>query len=252
MGCGIVQVSEEGQIVQQVALATEKWFSSTRAELVAILVALLITPNEREVEIKTDSKAAILAIERGLKTDKARQWLRIKNSGLVAMIVETIKTKKLKLQLTKIKSHSGDFYNDLADVKAKEDANSTELFIPTAVCSKEFKLRYKWKNENIEKSIRSFVKMIGKVINRVEWTFSHGSQNKTHQERKSLQHWPVFYKILESGIKQQNYISKSNTLQLFELKCINNMLPVLESLSRENQIYTHQTSVLYAKKKQKI
>ena len=212
MGCGIVQVSEEGQIVQQVALATKKWFSSTRAELVAILVALLIMPNEREVEIKTDSKAAILAIERGLKTDKARQWLRIKNSGLVAMIVETIKTKKLKLQLTKIKGHSGDFYNDLADVKAKEGANSTELFIPIAVCLKEFKLRYKWKNESIEKPICSFVKMVGKVINRVEWIFFYGSQNRTYQERKSLQHWPVFYKILESRIKQQNYISKSNTL----------------------------------------
>ena len=163
MGCRIVQVSEEGQIVQQVALATKKWFSSTRAELVAILVALLITPNKREVKIKTDSKVAILAIERGLKTDKARQWLRIKNSGLVATIVETIKTKKLKLQLTKIKGHSGDFYNDLADVKAKEGANSTELFIPMAVCSKEFKLRYKWENESIKKPIRSFVKMVGKL-----------------------------------------------------------------------------------------
>ena len=48
------------------------------------------------------------------------------------MIVETIKTKKLKIQLTKIKGLSGDFYNDLADAKAKEDANSTKHFIPTA------------------------------------------------------------------------------------------------------------------------
>src|SRR5260364_129639 len=78
MGCGLVQVTEEGHIICQVACGTEKWFSSTRAELVAILVALLVTPNEKEVEIRTDSSAAIFAIKKDLRRIKQDNGLKVK------------------------------------------------------------------------------------------------------------------------------------------------------------------------------
>lgn len=253
MGCGLVQVTEEGHIIRQVACGTEKWFSSTRAELVAILVALLVTPNEKEVEIRTDSNAAIFAIKKGLAANKARQWLKSKNVGLVATIVETIRTKKLALHLTKVKGHSGDVFNDLADIKAKEGAASTELLTLTALNTREFKLRYKWENEVIEKPIRSFVKMVGKVINRVEWTFVHNSQNTTHQERKTLQYWPIFYKLLESGTKQRNHTYKTNSMQLFELKCVNNVLPVFEKLNRRKpEIYKTDKCIICKKKSENV
>ena len=253
MGCGVVQITEEGQIMQQLAYATEKWFSSTRAELVAILIAILVTPGEKEVEIRTDSKAAILAIKKGLATDKARKWLKIKNNGLIASIAEIVKTKQLLLHLTKVKGHSGDFYNDLADLRAKEGATLTERLNPITLSTKEYRVKFKWENEVIEKPIRSFTKLVGKVLNRVEWSDMHNVHNVTHQERKSLQCWPVFYELLKEGTKQQNHTFKSNTAQLFELKCINNILPVLEKLNqRKPEIYKTSKCILCKKKTENV
>ena len=71
--------------------------------MVAILIALLTTPEKSSVEIRTDSRAAIMAITRGLEIHKIRPWLKTKNSGLVATIVEVIRTKELRVHLSKIK-----------------------------------------------------------------------------------------------------------------------------------------------------
>ena len=180
MGCGIVQITETRHLLRQLSCATKKWFSSTRAELVAILFALLITPTKRKIEIRTDSKAAILAIKRGLEINKIRHWLKVKNVSLVATIVEVIKTKELNVFFTKIKGHSGDIFNDLADLKAKEGAKSTEHFIPRTICTKKHKYKYIWEGELVEKPICSFIKLLGKVLIKAEWTFLHNTYNETH------------------------------------------------------------------------
>ena len=81
----------------------------------------------------------------------------------------------------------------------------------------------------------------------------HNVHNVTHQERKSLQCWPVFYELLKEGTKQQNHTFKSNTAQLFELKCINNILPVLEKLNqRKPEIYKTSKCILCKKKTENV
>ena len=90
-------MSEEGHIVRNLTCATRKWFSSTRAELIAILLALLTIPSERRAKIRTDNKAAILAIKRGLENSRVRQCLKTKNRGLITTIVEIIKIKVINI-----------------------------------------------------------------------------------------------------------------------------------------------------------
>ena len=221
--------------------------------MVAILLALLTVPCRSSVEIRTDSIAAILSIEKGLKMNKIRFWLKCKNSGLLTTIVELIKTKELNTRFIKIKGHSGDIFNELADLKAKEGGKSTQYLTPEPLYTQDHKIRYTWEGELVEKPIRSFVKMIGRVLIKAEWTFLHNMHDETHQEKKYTQSWVILRNIMRSGTKQRNYTFKSNTLQLFEIKCLNNMLPVLEKLNqRRPETYKTNKCVICKKKKENV
>ena len=91
--------------------------------------------------------------------------------------------------------------------------------------------------------------MLTRLVNKAEWTFTHAKNNVTHQEHTKLQHWPTFYKITESSTRAQNYTTEENTLQLFELKCINNLLPVLVTLNKRNPDVYHSTTCIVCKEK---
>ena len=72
MGYSIVHIDEQNRIVYSHKGKIEKWFSSTRAELAAYLVATLIVLNECIVEIRMDSVYAIAAISESLKNESTR------------------------------------------------------------------------------------------------------------------------------------------------------------------------------------
>ena len=72
IGYSIVQIDEQNNIVCSHRGKLEKWFSSTRAELAACLIAVLIAPNESVIEIHTDSSCAIVAISESLKNESTR------------------------------------------------------------------------------------------------------------------------------------------------------------------------------------
>ena len=60
MGIGWVQTNKTQEWPEEkLALSLEDWPSSTIAELVAIWAAILTIPKEKQVEIYTDSNAAI-------------------------------------------------------------------------------------------------------------------------------------------------------------------------------------------------
>ena len=96
------------------------WPSSTRAELAAIFMALLTAPLHSRVHIFTDSAAAIQVITKCRKGLSTRKWLKTPNSLWVMNIIAMVKEKDLTLELVKVKGHSGDVLNDLADELAKE------------------------------------------------------------------------------------------------------------------------------------
>ena len=70
MGYSVVQVDSTNNEVFRYKGRIENWFSSTRAELVACLVAVLVVPNECIVEIRIDSDAVIYAIMNCFKNKK--------------------------------------------------------------------------------------------------------------------------------------------------------------------------------------
>ena len=127
MGYSIVQIDEQNNIVCSHSGKLEKWFSSTRAELAACLIAVLIAPNEDVVEIRTDSLCAIAAISESLKNESTRLWLKVKNNSILRAMIKACRSKKVQLELIKVKAHSGDIYNDIADQLAKEGAKGSSV-----------------------------------------------------------------------------------------------------------------------------
>ena len=75
--------------------------------------------------------------------ESARKWIKIKNIGLVASVVSLIRTKKLNVHWVKVKGYLGEIFNEVADRKAKEGANSQKHFVLSADSVKEVKIRCK-------------------------------------------------------------------------------------------------------------
>src|SRR2546429_5918091 len=102
--------------------ATTSWPSSTKAELSAILTLLLALPVElQSITINTDSQSAIDNIQKytGLSI---RAKSKIPNIMIVDQIWRIVKAKQIAISMVKVKGHSGDFYNDMADTITKEAA----------------------------------------------------------------------------------------------------------------------------------
>jgi len=138
--------------------ATEYWPSSTRAEIVAIFIALLTAPIQANIRIHTDSLSAIRALQNN-QIDHTRHWLRKTNALWIAKIGAIIKEKQLKVEYVKVKGHSGNEYNDIADSLAKEGGSQS---IVNLVNSFEHNIKHLfffpfYFNIPIEQKLRKFV-----------------------------------------------------------------------------------------------
>jgi ribonuclease HI len=97
------------------------WPSSTRAELVAILLALLGVPADTTLHIHSDSQAAIWTIEKmseGLLS--VRKLLKSVNNLLLIKIMTVIREKHINVKFMKVKAHMGIAENEIADCLAKQ------------------------------------------------------------------------------------------------------------------------------------
>ena len=77
-------------------------------------------PPDVKIDLFIDSQAAINGIKKSLTTPiTPRFWLKANNDSIISNIKHRISTLHLTVKLHKIKGHSGNEYNDKADVLAK-------------------------------------------------------------------------------------------------------------------------------------
>jgi ribonuclease HI len=110
--------------------AVDNWPSSTRAELVAIILAILSVPNDSAVEIRTDSSSCINSYAKIIKPhpkDTLRKQMKKPNWQLRLRLADIITKKKLQLKLTKVKAHSKDLNNNQVDQLAKKAKEEPEV-----------------------------------------------------------------------------------------------------------------------------
>jgi ribonuclease HI len=128
LGIGWVQIGENNNWPEEeVALGLEGWPSATIAELVAIWAVMLTVPEGKQIEIYTDSSAAIRNISKALQDLSNERILKRKNAMWIKNIIGLTKSKNVKLKFFKVKSHSEDKWNDRADYLAKRGANCKKL-----------------------------------------------------------------------------------------------------------------------------
>jgi len=108
LGIGWVQVGENNNWPEEVALRLEGWPSATIAELAAIWTVMLTEPEGKQLEIYTDSSAVIRNISKALQDLSNERILKRKNAMWIMNIAGLTKSKNVKLKLFKVKSHSED------------------------------------------------------------------------------------------------------------------------------------------------
>ena len=100
-----------------------QWLSSSKTESIAIFTALFTVPEMERVKIYTDSQICIDTFHKissfHPKFTKKR-LLKIKNWSIWTKIIELFQSKKLTVNLIKVKAHNGNFFNERADSLAKE------------------------------------------------------------------------------------------------------------------------------------
>jgi ribonuclease HI len=111
----------------------KEWASSTKAELIAIITAMIVCPPHSSITIYTDSNNCIDMFNK-LKSLKltARRFQKMNNCTLWNTLRHIMVTLHINVSLIKVKAHLGDPHNDAADVTL----SSTTLRLSTVIYEK--------------------------------------------------------------------------------------------------------------------
>ncbi|PKY23739.1 hypothetical protein RhiirB3_438036 [Rhizophagus irregularis] len=186
--------------------------SSTKAETMAILTAL---------------------ITRNLHSISPRLFNKINNNILWSAIHHIIKTLNLTVKLIKVKAHSGNIFNDAADVQAKLGHLQP---IPTGILYDHLSnqaVTLKWNNEiPIDKDI---CKCISTILNyrRLDLHLNHPSLKFIKKSTKdSLIDWSLSSKWFHyNGCNDTTSIKHTKDLK-WKIQCSTLSLPTLDVLNR--------------------
>ncbi|KAJ2572160.1 hypothetical protein GGH95_004130, partial [Coemansia sp. RSA 1836] len=118
MGVYIMLLDAEEEIVAEgdfYGRCQEGPFSSTMAELMAMVMALSLVPAHIPLMIRSDSRAAIGALKGVQRQDPRRQWRKSSMALLLEWTSEWFGEHWPNLRLRWVKGHSGDEGNAMAD-----------------------------------------------------------------------------------------------------------------------------------------
>ena len=100
--------------------AIENEPSSTKVELMAVILAIMICPKDSRININTDSKNIITIFEKLITMEMSKiKKERFTDLYLWSFLIRLIRFFNLTVTMTKVKAHSDDIYNNEADKEAK-------------------------------------------------------------------------------------------------------------------------------------
>jgi ribonuclease HI len=193
MGIGWVQTDETHEWPEEeLAVRLEGWQTSTIAELVAIWTAILTIPRGKQIEIYTDSNAAIRNISRGLEQVDKNKILKKKNAIWIMKIKNLIKTKNIQIEFFKVKSHSKDRWNDRADSLAKKGATSKRTIQTEEVSCEEIEYCLEWENKHTNIPARLLCKLITNARLGAEWKKTKAIRELEPKSEVMVYDWTYF------------------------------------------------------------
>ncbi|RIB17026.1 hypothetical protein C2G38_2188405 [Gigaspora rosea] len=207
MGHSLVQIGNNGKVIREIIGRSKNWFLSTRAEIIAILKAIFISPSGSKIEIHTDSQAAIDKIR---SLNRKFTSKKTKDAGILGLIKENIEVKNIQVHMKKVKAHTGIKYNERGDVLAKQESALDEYirYLPTE--TQGMLIKPTWNGAAIELLIRKFVNMVLETYYKAEWTFCKNQNDNLHLSKKGKKDWKTFRDLWKGFIKLANEFMDAN------------------------------------------
>jgi ribonuclease HI len=209
----------------------EKWPSSTKAELAAVMMVVLVVVNNSRVVIKLDSSAAIASLEREKPMFNIRAWSKTKNFRLVMKIKDMCKSKNIELVLVKVKAHSGVVWHERADKLAKEGALLGECSDLKLERNCRFPYMLYWKDSVVEVPTRKFMKTLTNMMNGAEWRCSNAAK-ELEPDAEAQCDWRRLWKENRNLTGNKCKTLEESKRISFRIKCITDSLPVLKVLKK--------------------
>ena len=208
----------------------------------------MAVPYETKVRIYSDSKAAIEGIQNSKGIMSIRSHFKIKNRSLISQILDCCNTKKLDLELTKVKRHSMNIWNDKADKLAKEGLSSCIGIEVQELMMGRIGITPKWKDKTIDSPLRSFVNLTVVTAYETAWADLNSirpvlNQRDSDQSNEQL-NWKNTWAVLKKlQGKRCTSMIRSKTL-IFRIKCLNKLLPTKDiSFQRDPALYESKTCI---------
>ena len=180
--------------------------SSTKAEIVAVLTALITCPPNSQVDLYLDSANTINTFTKVIIDESLthKQILKITNCWIWLNIKYIIDTLQLKIHLHKVKAHSNNKLNDLADTLAKQGTSCLELNINI---QQNIAIYLSLEDKILETPIHKFWKEYNNAKN-----FSHFLNLKRNEDYKQLTRDNLIdWKYILNTFNNNNEINTSST-----------------------------------------
>ena len=228
LGWILLDNEENNNILFEFSASNFGWPSSTKAELLALITAILtVTPNS-SVKIYTDSNNVITQFAYYKKEYSYRRKLKMTAFWSWETVNYLINRYNINLELIKVKAHSGNWANEQADLLAKRGLNEQKISL--SHYSLVDNVIPQWYNQNIEWNLRKSIKQLFSIRNDIKENNLKRIESDKNVDKK------VSYSVLNNQIKLDSSTSfetfKESKLKIFKFKIMVNELPVLEVLKR--------------------
>ena len=226
-GAAWIETSTVTPIQFQTSVPNE-WISSFKTELIAILLALLVSCEHSKVHIYTDSKSVIDKFKHlaaYIDTFKyARDRLKDSHSTLWFFIFVAMETLDLSVILHKVKSHNNNKFNDLTDSLAKSACDLSPAI--TFNCNKRFKVAPLYKGIEIEVNLRRFLK----DVTSTKEIFTFFNQKRFLKYNTLRVDWLATAAIIKGDDSTSSTLFKSSYVMSKKVKLLMEELPTLDFL----------------------
>jgi ribonuclease HI len=227
---------------------TEFFPSSTKAELMAIITAIAVAPQGCTIDIFSDSQGAISIMKNIVNKSEIQLKNMINNGnnpGMVLVAQQIIKDLDLKIVLHKVKAHTGDEYNEIADNLAKirmSPYGNPRIKLNFEALDK-IKVIPTWKNLSLDCSIKTTIKKLNNEIWTQKWLNQNRNKWWIRTNKAKKVNWKLTWTSLHpSKITSFTSSTEEASIRKFSLKLFNDELPTLVNLHKRNpNIYKSKT-----------
>ncbi|GBB94051.1 hypothetical protein RclHR1_22800001 [Rhizophagus clarus] len=201
MTARFIQTRENTQY-EQFTTSLFNWPSAFRAESMAILLVLIVSPDNCNITIHTDSQSVISKFNNFLESDQRltpRSIFNISSSTLIwTYIYNYYLTKHLKVQLNKVQAHSTNYRNNVIDhlVRAAHNLENQHLSF-RSVAPAFLTIFPVWNGVPVEHRLRHFLKIFTDCKN-FETLYNLNCNTKYRQHNISID-WRRTLSLLSSS-----------------------------------------------------